>query len=290
MTSNAYASRSSVTQHEGVRLQVDADANGIMTKEPDLTERIRRLLGASRATMVFTGAGLSTESGIPDFRSPGGLWQRYRPIDFSEFVSSAEARRETWRRRFAIGSVMDNAEPNQGHIAVARLVAQGKVNLVVTQNIDGLHQASGIPSEKLVELHGNGTYAKCLDCAARYELSEIRAHFERTEEPPDCTTCGGFVKPATISFGQAMPEEEVRRAEDAALGCDLCLVLGSSLVVYPAAGIPALAKQRGAALIIVNREPTDLDDVADVALHSEIGPTLSSVVFGSAETDEGVAK
>jgi NAD-dependent deacetylase len=228
--------------------------------------------------VVFTGAGISTESGIPDFRSPGGIWTKYQPIDFRDFMASEEMRREAWRRKFAVEPTMQRAEPNRGHRAVEKLVRLGKVASVITQNIDGLHQASGIPDDKVIELHGNTTYACCLECGRRYELDGIREDFLRTERPPACVDCGGHVKTATISFGQAMPEAEMERARDETLACDLFLVIGSSLVVYPAAGFPALAKRNGAQLVIVNRDPTDLDELADLVLNLEIGPTLGEAV------------
>lgn len=250
-----------------------------MNAESQHIHRLQQLVEKSGKMIVFSGAGISTESGIPDFRSPGGLWKKYQPIDFADFLTSENARRETWRRKFAMSAVMDNARPNRGHHAVAKLVERGRVTAVITQNIDGLHQAAGVPEDRVIELHGNSTYAKCLECGKRYELAEIRRRFEPEEEPPFCD-CGGFIKPATISFGQPMPVDELRRAEQAALACDLCLALGSSLVVYPAATIPALAKRNGARLIILNREPTDLDDVADLAFHAEIGETLAQLVGG----------
>jgi len=233
------------------------------------------MLAASRRAVVFTGAGISTESGIPDFRSPGGLWTKYQPIDFREFLSSEEARRETWRRKIAVDEAVAKAEPNRGHLAIARLVTQGKVSSVITQNIDGLHQRSGVPHEQVIELHGNGTYAACLDCAKRYELVDVFAAFKENEEPPVCD-CGGFIKSATISFGQPMPFEPMRRSQAEAKSCDLFLAIGSSLVVYPAASFPAVAKQNGSRLVILNREPTDLDYLADLVLNLEIGPTLEA--------------
>ncbi len=237
-------------------------------------EALAALLAASRRAVVFTGAGISTESGIPDFRSPGGIWTRLAPIGFGDFVASAALRREAWRRRFAMEEAFAQARPNAGHQAVADLVAHGKVSHVITQNIDNLHQESGVPEAQIVELHGNTRYARCLDCGLCLELAPIRDHFEAHGEVPDCPACGGLVKTATVSFGQAMPEREMARARDATLACDLFLVLGSSLVVYPAAGFPLLAKSHGARLAIVNREATDQDGLADLALHGEIGPTL----------------
>jgi len=243
----------------------------------DVTGLASHLRDAKRA-VVFTGAGISTESGIPDFRSPGGIWTKMSPIDFRDFVASAELRREAWRRRFAMEEMFARVRPNAGHRAVAALVARRLVSHVITQNIDNLHQDSGVPDAQVIELHGNTRYAKCLDCGKRFELGPIRAHFEAHGDTPDCSACGGLVKTATISFGQAMPEVEMARAEEATLACDLFLVLGSSLVVYPAAGFPALAHEVGAKLVIVNRDSTDLDARADLVLHSEIGPTLEAAV------------
>ncbi|USG62951.1 Sir2 family NAD-dependent protein deacetylase [Sneathiella marina] len=238
---------------------------------------LKELIGRSDRIVAFTGAGISTESGIPDFRSPGGLWEKNRPIDFSEFMSSEEARRESWRRKFAMDSVLSNAKPNSGHLALSSLYRAGKMKTVITQNIDGLHQDSGIADSDVVEVHGNTTYAKCLDCQDRVTLDSVRQVFENNENLPECKLCGGIIKTATISFGQAMPVEEMRRAEAAALNADLFMAIGSSLVVYPAADIPLIAKQNGAILIIVNREPTPLDTYADFVLRGEIGDTLDAV-------------
>ena len=200
------------------------------------------------------------------------------PIDFADFLASEEARRETWRRRFAMDETFREARPNRGHRAVAELVRRGKVAAVITQNIDGLHQASGIADDRVIELHGNSTYAHCLDCKARYELEALRIAFERDETAPVCDDCGGFVKTATISFGQAMPAEAMRRAEIETRAADLFIVAGSSLVVYPAAGFPELAKRNGATLVIINREPTGLDPIADLVLNRSIGETLGAAV------------
>ena len=239
---------------------------------------LRRMIDEAKRIVIFTGAGISTESGIPDFRSPGGIWTKMRPIDFSDFLRSAEARRETWRRRFATDETMRKAEPNRGHRAVAALIDRGKATAVITQNIDGLHQASGVPADRVIELHGNTTYAHCLDCAQRYELAEIQVEFERTGEAPCCVSCGGFVKTATISFGQAMPPAAMIRAEEETLASDLFIAVGSSLVVYPAAGFPEIAARNGTRLIILNREPTGLYPYADLVLHKEIGATLGEAV------------
>ena len=239
---------------------------------------LKRMIGEARRIVAFTGAGISTESGIPDFRSPGGIWTKYKPIDFRDFVASAEARRESWRRKFASHATMQQATPNAGHRALARLVDRGRMIAVITQNIDGLHQASGIPDDNVIELHGNATYAACLDCGRRYTLDWVRAIFDDGERLPVCADCAGHIKTATISFGQSMPEAEMERAHEATLACDLFIVLGSSLVVYPAAGFPTLAQRRGARLVIINREPTDQDELADLVINAEIGATMSRAV------------
>ena len=242
----------------------------------DTRADLARLIADARRLVVFTGAGISTESGIPDFRSPGGVWSKMKPIYFQDFVSNPERRREAWERAFSGRAGWVGREPNAGHFAVARLVAQGKATAVITQNVDNLHQESGVPADKVIELHGNASYATCLECAERHELAELKESFLKAGEIPYCRRCGGLVKTATISFGQAMPAEPMARAEAATLDCDTFLVLGSSLVVYPAAGFPLLAKRNGARLAIVNREPTDLDGHADLVLHDEIGPAMTA--------------
>ena len=249
-----------------------------MTGNNRYIERLRSMIAEAKRGVVFTGAGISTESGIPDFRSPGGIWTKNQPIQFQDFLASEEMRREAWRRKFNTEEVMQRAEPNKGHLAVAKLVRIGKVSSVITQNIDGLHQRAGVPDEKVIELHGNATYAKCLDCGRRYELDAIREVFKKDETLPVCEYCNGIVKTATISFGQAMPEEAMREAQQETLSCDLFLAIGSSLVVYPAAGFPELAKRNGARLVIINRDPTGMDNIADLVIHQSIGQVLSEAV------------
>jgi NAD-dependent deacetylase len=238
---------------------------------------LARLIADARRMVVFTGAGISTESGIPDFRSPGGVWSKMKPIYFQDFVSDEARRREAWERAFTGRAGWTGREPNAGHHAVARLVASGKASSVITQNVDNLHQNSGVPAEKVIELHGNASYATCLECALRHELDDLKALWTATGDLPCCRACDGIVKTATISFGQSMPAGPMARAEAETLACDLFLVLGSSLAVYPAAGFPILAKRNGAALAILNREPTELDALADLVLHDEIGPTMTEV-------------
>ena len=244
-------------------------------------EALRAMIERARRVAIFTGAGISTESGIPDFRSPGGVWSRMSPIYFQEFVASETKRREAWNRAFSGRAGWTGREPNAGHYAVARLIAAGKAKAVITQNVDNLHQDSGIPAERVIELHGNASYATCLECGLRHELPDLKALYDATGDLPCCRECGGIVKTATISFGQSMPVEPMARAEAETLACDLFLVLGSSLVVYPAAGFPLMAKEAGARLVIVNREATEQDEVADLVVHDEIGPTMAAVVPAS---------
>jgi NAD-dependent deacetylase len=248
---------------------------------PDLDTAIRHLreqFEAASRILPFTGAGISTECGIPDFRSPGGLWTRNQPIPFDAFVASQEMRDEAWRRRFAMQDHFTRAKPGRGHLALASLYRAGKAKAVVTQNIDNLHQASGVAADDVVELHGNTTYALCLDCAERYDLGWVKQRFEASDErAPDCH-CGGFIKTATVSFGQAMPADAMARAEQLTMRCDLFLAIGSSLVVWPAAGFPLKAKRNGAALVIINREPTEFDELADLVVRQDIGDVLSPFI------------
>ena len=243
-------------------------------------DALRAMIEAAHRIVFFTGAGISTESGIPDYRSPGtGLWNKIKPIEFQDFLASDDVRQESWRRRFASKDTgWDDAKPNRGHRAVAQLIAAGKATAVITQNVDNLHQESGVADDRIIELHGNTRYAKCLSCETRFELADLRRQFETLGRVEPCGRCGGIVKTATISFGQAMPVEAMERAQTATNECDLFVVAGSSLVVYPAAGFPEYAKRLGAKLAIVNREPTPLDDIADLVLRAEIGPTLGYAV------------
>jgi NAD-dependent deacetylase len=249
---------------------------------PDLKTAIAsltELVHEADSIVPFTGAGISTECGIPDFRSPGGLWTKNKPIPFDEFLASQEARNESWRRRFVMETHFSAARPGRGHQALASLYRAGKVPGVVTQNIDNLHQASGIRPQDVVELHGNTTYAHCLDCNARYELQWVRVKMDAGNGcAPDCPDCGGFIKTATVSFGQAMPDAAMQRAQDLSRACDLFLAIGSSLVVWPAAGFPLMAKRHGARLVIINREPTDFDAVADLVVRQDIGTVLEPLI------------
>jgi NAD-dependent protein deacetylase/lipoamidase len=244
---------------------------------PSAIARLRELFDQADVIQPFTGAGISTECGIPDFRSPGGLWTKTQPIPFDQFMASAAMRDEAWRRRFAMDAHFASAKPGRGHLALASLYRSGKTPAVITQNIDNLHQASGFSADHVVELHGNTTYATCLSCQKRYELSWVKEKFDSSQCAPDCT-CGGYIKTATVSFGQAMPQDEMARAEELSAGCDLFLAIGSSLVVWPAAGFPLHAKRNGAKLVIVNREPTDFDEIADLVVRHDIGEALGSFI------------
>jgi NAD-dependent deacetylase len=249
---------------------------------PDLETgiaRLRDLIEAATVVVPFTGAGISTECGIPDFRSPGGIWTKNRPIPFDEFLSSQAMRNEAWRRRFAMEEHFAAARPGRGHLALASLYRAGKAPGVVTQNIDNLHQSSGISPTDVIELHGNNTYAVCLGCAKRFELSWVKQKFtESGGQAPDCPDCSGHIKTATVSFGQAMPEAAMRRAEEITRACDLFLTVGSSLVVWPAAGFPLMAKRNGARLVILNREATEFDEIADLVVREDIGTVLSPLI------------
>ena len=262
----------------------DRDIKSSLATPADLSnavDRLAKMIAGAQTVVGFTGAGISTESGVPDFRSPNSPWLKNQPIPFQAFMRSRDARREAWRRKFTMDDLYRGARPSRGHLALAALVASGRMPGIITQNIDGLHQGAGVPEDRVVELHGNGTYATCLGCGLRHELAEVRLRFEEQGEPPDCTSCGGIVKSATISFGQAMPAEAMRRAQDLAESCDLFLAVGSSLVVYPAAAFPLHAKRNGAALVIVNREPTELDPYADLVIRGEIGEVFAGFVTGN---------
>jgi NAD-dependent deacetylase len=241
-------------------------------------ERLGDMIAAAKTIVPFTGAGISTECGIPDFRSPGGLWTRNSPIPFAEFVARQDVRDEAWRRRFAMEATFAAAKPGRGHRALASLYRAGKVPAVITQNIDNLHQASGFAAADVIELHGNTTYARCIGCGQTYQLDWVRRRFEADGAAPRCSVCDEPVKTATVSFGQSMPEDAMERATELSQACDLFIAIGSSLVVWPAAGFPMMAKNCGAKLVIINREPTDQDDIADLVIPYDIGETLGPFV------------
>ena len=227
----------------------------------------RALIGGSRRILAFTGAGVSTPSGIPDFRSPGGVWSRFKPVTFQEFVASDAGRRRYWEMRRQMWPDFARARPNVVHESLARLEADGRLLGVVTQNIDGLHQLGGC--SKVVELHGTNRRAVCLDCGGEQEMAAVQAALQ-PNQVPRCGACSGYLKAATISFGQALRPEVLREAFALAASCDLLLALGSSLVVYPAATLPEAARQAGARIVLVNRDETPLDHLAQVCLHAPL--------------------
>ncbi len=244
-------------------------------------ETARGWIDEAQRIVGFTGAGISTESGIPDFRSPNGVWSRRRMIYFDEFVSNEADRIEYWSQKLLSWPEMRKAQPNAGHHAFVDLHRQGKLQALITQNIERLHQKSGLPNEIVFELHGTTTEAVCLTCGDRIGSDEACARVEAGELAPRCRLCDGLLKPATISFGQSMPHDVMQQARQAAENCELFIAVGSSLVVQPAASLPEIAKRAGARLMIVNREETPLDELADLVVHDEIGKALPAMV-GSA--------
>lgn len=241
----------------------------------DDVERAARLLRGARHAVALTGAGLSTESGIPDFRSPGGVWERFRPIEYQEFLASHAARVEHWRYKQATVPTMLQAEPNAAHRALADLEGAGRLLAVITQNIDALHQRAG--SRRVLELHGTNLEAVCLDCATRVAIADALAQLTRGADVPRCARCRGWLKPATVSFGQALPADVLQDAAALAQQSDCFLALGSSLLVNPAASLAGLAKRSGAALIIITLSDTPYDTVADVVIHGPLAETLPRI-------------
>ncbi len=241
-------------------------------------EELAGLVQPARSAVIFTGAGISTECGIPDFRSPGGFWTRYKPISFQDFIASPEIRREAWRRFFVIHDTIAAAVPGASHGAIAGIVERGHAAHVITQNIDGLHGRAGVPQERIIEIHGNGTYATCLDCGARHEIEWARRLIETEAVPPACVMCGGIVKSATIAFGQPMPDRQMAEARAAAFNADLFIAIGSSLQVFPAAGFPVMAARNRTPLVIINREPTGLDGLAFLVINGESATVLTALL------------
>jgi len=234
----------------------------------------------SMRIVVFTGAGISTESGIADFRSPGGIWDRFDPseLNYQNFLASEAGREKYWQFSKSLWPTIADAKPNRGHYAIDELYHLGKLDCVITQNIDSLHQKSGVPEEKVIELHGTLKWVICLECGRRYPRQQIQSRLESGEKVPRCDSCGGIMKPATIAFGQPMPVKETREAETRSATCDLFLVAGSSLVVYPAAHMPLVAKDNGAKLVIINLTPTPHDQYADIVIYEKTGQVLSQIV------------
>ena len=247
----------------------------LTSKLQDKIEELASLIRSSRYLVAFTGAGISTESGIPDFRGPQGIWKKMSPIELSEFLADPAARKEYWRRKIESYPQMRDAQPNEGHRALARLYQAGLLQTVITQNIDGLHQKSGIPDDRVIELHGSNTYIACLDCRKRFSWEE--ALEQEYDDCPSCDACGGWLKPATISFGQAMPEEQTRAGFHEGGRADLLLVVGSTLQVYPAAAIPQATGDSGGKVAIVNNVPTVQDMLAQFLLFGPAGEILGAL-------------
>ena len=238
----------------------------------ELIEKGAGMIKDAQKILVFSGAGLSTESGIPDFRSEGGLWEKYDPMDFyyQKIISDERARTKYWEMIKDVYGILQNAPPNRAHLAIKALEDNGKLLAVVTQNIDGLHHEAGNSPDKIIEIHGTVATISCLSCGKQYEKDGIIKRLHSGEEVPYCDDCSGILKPDSISFGQAMPEHKMSQAIMHARNCDLCIVLGSSLVVYPAASIPEYAVQGQAKIMVINREGTFLDRQADLVIHESV--------------------
>jgi len=243
-----------------------------------LTSRIAELIIKVKRTVVFTGAGISTESGIPDFRSPGGIWERFDPEDFTyrKFVKDAKARQRQWR---LFRQLIITAEPNPAHYAIAELYRLGKLDCVITQNVDNLHQRAGMPDDKVLELHGNMQWVVCLGCGRRYPFEQIKARLDRGDEIPDCETCFGILKPDAVFFGEPLPEKVLNEAISHSRKSDLFIVIGSTLVVYPAAYMPEYALDSGAKLVIINLSSTPMDKQASVLVRAKAGEAMPRVVL-----------
>ena len=246
----------------------------------DKIDAVSDIILQSRKLVVFTGAGISTESGIPDFRSPGGIWDKFDPneMTYQNFLKSEAGREKYWELTKLSWPVIAAAEPNRGHYAIAELCHLGKLDCVITQNVDNLHQKSGVPEEKVIELHGTARWADCLECRRRYPREEIQVRLDAGEKVPRCDGCNGILKPTTVAFGQPMPEKETREAQRRSAECDMFLVAGTSLVVYPAAQMPLIARDSGARLVILNMTPTPHDSYADIVINEKTGEALSQIV------------
>jgi NAD-dependent deacetylase len=239
--------------------------------------KIAEKIKAGGKNIIFTGAGISTESGIPDYRSQGGIWDRFRPVYFDEFMSSKESREEYWRRWVELYRGLLQAEPNPAHMTVAELCEADLLDAVITQNVDGLHQASGVSGDKIIELHGNTRRIRCMHCRKLTPTDEVWQRLAEGDTAPECS-CSGFLKPDTVSFGQSMPADEVERATALSRTCDFFMVVGSTLLVQPAAHMPFYAKNNGAWLAIVNLSETPCDNICDVLVQEEAGKVLPAIL------------
>ncbi|MEM9330861.1 MAG: NAD-dependent deacylase [Pseudomonadota bacterium] len=248
-----------------------------MDHHQDSLEHLSELIDQASNMVVLTGAGISTESGVPDFRSPGGLWEKFRIVEYGEYVESEEARIEDWYRRFYMKDQIGSVEPNIGHKKIADWINSGKCTCLVTQNVDGLHQRGGAPQEKIIEIHGNATTASCISCKMPHGMDLCRELFEQTDKSPKCQSCGGLIKADVVMFGEKMPVKETNRAFQIAETADLFIAIGTSLAVQPAAVLPLHAKRNGAKMAILNRDPTELDRFADCVVNGEIGAVMAKI-------------
>ena len=242
-------------------------------------ETVAEMIAGARRAVVFTGAGVSTESGIPDFRSPGGIWTKFDPDDFTidKFLTNPEIRLKHWELLFS-GGLLTEAMPNRAHRAIAEMERIGKLDCVITQNIDNLHQKAGNDPERVFELHGSARTARCLDCGGRFPIEEILAMNPARKGAPACKRCGGILKPDVVFFGEALPENTLRQAAAHSSRSDLFIVIGSSLVVYPAASMPQYAKEGGARIVIINLSPTPQDELADLVVHCRAGEAMERII------------
>jgi len=264
-----------MSQEKIIHLEEPVDNQALET----LTGKVADLIINARKIVVFTGAGHSTESGIPDFRSPGGIWDRFDPDDFTyqKFVSSPDSRRKQWQILWG-GRLTKEIKPNPAHYAIVELDRLGKLDCVITQNVDNLLQKAGVPTDKVLELHGNMQWVICLSCGQRYPLEQIKARLDKGEAIPDCEACRGILKPDIVLFGEALPEEVLAEATSCSQNCDLFIVIGSSLVVYPAAYMPIYATDAGAKLVVINLSPTPMDEQAAVLIQAKAGETMTRII------------
>jgi NAD-dependent deacetylase len=242
--------------------------------------KIIRLVKASKGTVFLTGAGISTESGLPDFRSDHGFWTKNKPIQFNEFLLSEEKQRLSWKRNIELHSLLKQIKPNIGHAFVEKIISMQKNNFLITQNIDGLHQKSGVPKNKIIEIHGSAIEAACLECEAKQNILDFHSAIKSKSPLPKCAICDGVVKVATISFGQPMNEMDMMHASKIVEDSDLMIVMGSSLKVLPAGKLPNLAMQSGSKLIIFNRDETRYDSSADIVINDELQNICSRLMQG----------
>jgi NAD-dependent deacetylase len=240
-------------------------------------EQLKQLIDEAKTIVILTGAGISTESGVPDFRSPGGLWEQFRIVEYGEYTTSEEARIEDWHRRFFMADQIGQVEPNIGHTKIADWINSGNCTCLVTQNVDGLHLRGGAPQDKIIEIHGNATTASCISCGEHHPIELCRTLFEATGESPKCQSCDGLVKADIVMFGEKMPVKKTAEAFKISETADLFIAIGTSLVVNPAAGLPLHAKHNDAKFAILNRDPTELDRFADCVVNAEIGEVMKKL-------------